>query len=267
MNQLYHYGMPRRSGRYPWGSGARPYQGSSFNDIKRIAKSNIKKDAYVRGYEEGGVSSKDKFYEDLSHDRVIKKNSIAYRTSSVKKETNSGGTYVSFDDNSVFNYASWVSVDGSKGYVTKYKLKKDVKVPSVQKMCEILIDSIMENSETYNKSLDEYMTRRGLESLEKRKEISTKIIDNPNEALVNMYSSFLKGSSKSSGVLGDKIHRKLRDAGYDAVPDLNDVSKNYRTSLFVFDRSNVLEEVSKRDLSKVGLPSRFDEKYNVKYTE
>lgn len=25
-NELYHYGMPRRSGRYPWGSGGRPYQ-------------------------------------------------------------------------------------------------------------------------------------------------------------------------------------------------------------------------------------------------
>lgn len=27
MNELYHFGMPRRSGRYPYGSGDRPYQG------------------------------------------------------------------------------------------------------------------------------------------------------------------------------------------------------------------------------------------------
>ena len=25
-NELMHYGMPRRSGRYPWGSGKDPYQ-------------------------------------------------------------------------------------------------------------------------------------------------------------------------------------------------------------------------------------------------
>lgn len=25
-NEIYHYGMPRRSGRYPWGSGKRPFQ-------------------------------------------------------------------------------------------------------------------------------------------------------------------------------------------------------------------------------------------------
>lgn len=24
-NDITHYGMPRRSGRYPWGSGERPY--------------------------------------------------------------------------------------------------------------------------------------------------------------------------------------------------------------------------------------------------
>ena len=24
--ELYHYGIPRRSGRYPWGSGDRPFQ-------------------------------------------------------------------------------------------------------------------------------------------------------------------------------------------------------------------------------------------------
>lgn len=27
MSELYHYGMPQRSGRYPYGSGERPYQG------------------------------------------------------------------------------------------------------------------------------------------------------------------------------------------------------------------------------------------------
>lgn len=27
-NELYHFGIPRRSGRYPWGSGDRPFQSS-----------------------------------------------------------------------------------------------------------------------------------------------------------------------------------------------------------------------------------------------
>ena len=36
-NYLEHYGIPRRSGRYPWGSGSRPFQGDS-----PAAKSNGK---------------------------------------------------------------------------------------------------------------------------------------------------------------------------------------------------------------------------------
>lgn len=35
-NILAHYGMPRRSGRYPWGSGEDPYQHGSSNFISRI---------------------------------------------------------------------------------------------------------------------------------------------------------------------------------------------------------------------------------------
>ena len=36
MNYLIHYGMPRRSGRYPWGSGDRPYQHSGGGAKEKI---------------------------------------------------------------------------------------------------------------------------------------------------------------------------------------------------------------------------------------
>ena len=35
-NELLHYGMPRRSGRYPWGSGDDPYQHGSQNFLSRV---------------------------------------------------------------------------------------------------------------------------------------------------------------------------------------------------------------------------------------
>ena len=37
-DELYHFGIPRRSGRYPWGSGDRPYQGMSRSEIKEARK-------------------------------------------------------------------------------------------------------------------------------------------------------------------------------------------------------------------------------------
>lgn len=45
-NYLFHYGMPRRSGRYPWGSGENPYQHEKgfngyINDLKRQGYSEV----------------------------------------------------------------------------------------------------------------------------------------------------------------------------------------------------------------------------------
>lgn len=45
-NELYHIGMPRRSGRYPWGSGDRPYQGlnkGKYSKTSEHATSVVKK--------------------------------------------------------------------------------------------------------------------------------------------------------------------------------------------------------------------------------
>ena len=45
-NVLEHYGMPRRSGRYPWGSGEEPYQhGSDF--LSRVNKMRKEDFVYV----------------------------------------------------------------------------------------------------------------------------------------------------------------------------------------------------------------------------
>lgn len=35
MNELYHFGIKRRSGRYPYGSGERPYQGEKTNVVRK----------------------------------------------------------------------------------------------------------------------------------------------------------------------------------------------------------------------------------------
>ena len=40
LDELMHYGMPRRSGRYPWGSGENPYQHEDWYDA---ADQNIRK--------------------------------------------------------------------------------------------------------------------------------------------------------------------------------------------------------------------------------
>lgn len=43
LDELYHYGMPRRSGRYPWGSGEDPYQrtGDFLSRVDQLRKENF----------------------------------------------------------------------------------------------------------------------------------------------------------------------------------------------------------------------------------
>lgn len=44
MNELYHYGIKRRSGRYPWGSGDRPYQrDKGLQNLKNAYSNNLEK--------------------------------------------------------------------------------------------------------------------------------------------------------------------------------------------------------------------------------
>ena len=61
---LMHYGMPRRSGRYPWGSGDEPYQRNRdfLSRVEELKKQgwtetaeNIKKAAETESFEEAFI--------------------------------------------------------------------------------------------------------------------------------------------------------------------------------------------------------------------
>ena len=59
-NSLEHYGMPRRSGRYPWGSGEDPYQHGSQDFLSRVEE--LKK----QGWTETAENVKKAFGENVT---------------------------------------------------------------------------------------------------------------------------------------------------------------------------------------------------------
>ena len=63
-NFLMHYGMPRRSGRYPWGSGENPYQhsGDFLSRVKELQKQGKSEKEIA---EEMGLSTKQLRYRLL----------------------------------------------------------------------------------------------------------------------------------------------------------------------------------------------------------
>ena len=59
VDELYHYGMPRRSGRYPWGSGDDPYQHSG-DFLSRVNELKSKGYSESKIAEAMGIGEKDK---------------------------------------------------------------------------------------------------------------------------------------------------------------------------------------------------------------
>ena len=64
-NYLEHYGIPRRSGRYPWGSGSRPFQGDSAV-AKSSGKSKSSEKSGKTGLFKKGKTKTKSSEEDLS---------------------------------------------------------------------------------------------------------------------------------------------------------------------------------------------------------
>ena len=64
-NYLEHYGIPRRSGRYPWGSGSRPFQGDN-PAVKSSGKTKTSGKSGKTGLFKKGKTKTRSSEEDLS---------------------------------------------------------------------------------------------------------------------------------------------------------------------------------------------------------
>lgn len=82
-NYLEHYGVPRRSGRYPWGSGSRPFQGDSSAG-KSSGKTKTSGKSGKTGLFKKGKTKTGSSEEDLSK---ISSEDLQKRISRIQLET------------------------------------------------------------------------------------------------------------------------------------------------------------------------------------
>ena len=78
MDELYHYGIPRRSGRYKWGSGERPFQsGGGPKAPKKKSNRQYKKEqrAAAKEYKRQMEALEAKRKHDADKERVLKSGS------------------------------------------------------------------------------------------------------------------------------------------------------------------------------------------------
>lgn len=128
--ELYHYGIKRRSGRYPYGSGERPYQS---------LKDKIKKEP---GYNVD-------FGRGKTRDGVLKKGTEVERVASLSELHGDPHKrkYVSVDpaDKTAYKDAyEYFTTDDPTLYI--YELKKDVKIAEGKDVLDNLIDKYGDTS-------------------------------------------------------------------------------------------------------------------------
>lgn len=91
MEELYHYGVPRRSGRFPFGSGERPFQGLGIKAKKKAkktiakttAKTEIKKEA--ADIEQATLDERRQNAEKVKQRRATKRNIRSLSDEDIKR--------------------------------------------------------------------------------------------------------------------------------------------------------------------------------------
>lgn len=238
-NDILHYGMPRRSGRYPWGSGDRPYQSL-----------------------EGALKGKGRS-EYFQSKRTIPKGTKMYRTSINPNETTKGQPiYVSYTDVDRDLYkGGYIRIrdKSSKTYEYEFELNNDLKLPSRDEYKYAIKEELTKNTNLLKESVDSYFNHMFPENSFERMDITwneelhapdpkkwDKILkdsfeylkDKPIEETWGMISCSLAGSNN----LKTAIINNLKEKGFNAMVDEASVGGSGRANegidpLIVFDDS------------------------------
>lgn len=266
MNELYHYGIPRRSGRYPWGSGKNPYQG----DIKSVSQ---------RSY---ALAQKGKKRtKELQGDHIIDSNTTLYRSTTNPNEKINGSLYTTYlnIDRNLYKGGYIRERDNKKeSFETSFKSNKDLKVAG-RETIQDSVKELIKDKQLLKDSVNSYLNM----VMPKNSDLRW-YIDHPNEgpydakafdryvekSLGERYNQPVKeqfGSLMASLGTANKFKnaliKDLQSKGYDAMTDEAGV-KGFGINiegidpLLIFDSKN-LQKIGFRSISPYEEKSSMNE--------
>lgn len=131
-DELYHYGIKRRSGRYPWGSGDNPYQhsGDFLNRINELKKSGLSESKIAEALRIGDVDKNGKFHP--SPTRLRAQISLAIdeqktlKANTAKSLRDDGLSYAKIGEKMGINESSVRSLLNESSIIRRSKAKETV---------------------------------------------------------------------------------------------------------------------------------------------
>ena len=257
----------RGSGRYPYGSGKRPFQD------REASKKEIK-DA-VKGKRKSQI---------FSQERKISAGTIMYRTTANPESLKAGqSTYVTYlePDRNLYR-SGYQRGRGSSVQEYKFKLKEDLKIPSNDTVKDVVLDLVQKDRSLFDDSVRSYLEATIPEWSDNRwyithdrdtdeerpgaweSFIKGSIRDRLKEPIADQYGAFMASLGPSTK-LKNAVISELKKMGYTAMQDEAGVHGTGLTiegidPLIIFDAS-VLNQMSVSTINPKD-DVRYRRKYN-----
>lgn len=265
MIELYHFGTPRHSGRYPWGSGKRPFQSEEDSKVEKGITEKQKLVKEVLGKEISRDDARVKNRSSLDAPFTIKKGGNVQHITGVPIDgLKSGQFYVSATDLDNKVYETFLGLRlKSKGWNPQkvtLRLKEDLKAPSEKTQMEIFSDMIKKDKKQVINDISQWLLHKG-----KISSIEEGVDKYQNKSLRDIYMDFnnsLEYSTQSS----KDFYQKLKDMGYNAVIDEHDKYGSWMQGekpIILMDALSMVSDFKVEDLTLDRLTKALDDYMDV----
>lgn len=243
---IIHYGVKRRSGRYPWGSGNRPYQSLSPMEQKGVRKKQeLAEEVLGRKLTTGQAKTKNQ--DDNRPIQMKKGESVQHITGIDFGKVRSGQLYVTATDYDNALYESFLSMNllkkGWNPAKVALTLKEDLNVPTSSKQKQVFSDMLKTDRKTVLSDIRDWLKSKGKDA---------KILNdaqNDSEALYDLFMNSVEKPSNSQS----NFYKRLRAEGYNGVLDDHDITGSWmqgRKPIILMDALNTVGDIKITDISK-----------------
>lgn len=254
MNELMHYGLKRRSGRYPWGSGERPYQSASSAMAKKGVKKKqeIVKKAFGKDLTPGQASSQNK--DDGKGVTIQKGKTVQHITGIQFNKIRPGQLYVTGNDYDNQMYKAFLGTKlknaGYKPASVSLTLSQDLKAPSAKEQFQIFQSMLSKHPEQIESDISKWLSNKGKDANAVKKVTSDR----------ELYDLFINSIEQPSNSQRN-FYNALKRSGYNAVLDEHDITGSWmqaKKPLILMDALSMVSDISIEELDTYTLRQALD---------